>query len=425
MKTKIITFLGLLATAAFAIFGCAEEGRIDQIDPNAPAPSKVTVTQVISKPGGAVIKYSIPDDDNIMGVQVSYERNGEICHNMSSRYVDSLIVEGLGDTTPRPARVQSIAVNGKLSDPTEITIAPEVPMVKTAKLSLFETFGGIIISMDGNEDESDLAIVLMADSLLTEDGKRAYEMEWQDLYTFHTSSKKGTFIRHDIESKPQIFGAYLRDRWGNASDTLYKIITPLYEEELPYATWQNALLPTDCGERNTKYRFTNMFDRKTTTFFYTPIEGPLVRWFTLDLGYTAQLSRMRLLPSKNSFDYRGVYPQHWQVYGSMDPNPDGSWDDSWFLLKDVRTYKPSGYTGEGGAIGDITAEDQEWFRTISEYTFEASEDVPNPQRPVRYLRFKFLRNFNTFLIEYEDESTATTYYGVDDLYLWGQIIKDN
>ena len=425
MKKRIITVLGLLSTAAFAIFGCAEEGRIDQIDPNAPAPSKVTVTQVISKPGGAVIKYSIPDDDNIMGVQVTYERNGEECRNMSSRYVDSLIVEGLGDTTPRPAKVQSIAVNGKLSDPTEITIAPEVPMVKTAKLSLSETFGGIIINMDGNEEESDLAIVLMADSLLTEDGKRAYEMEWQDLYTFHTSSKKGTFIRHDIESKPQIFGAYLRDRWGNASDTLYKIITPLYEEELPYSTWRNALLPTDCGERNTKYRFTNMFDRSTSTFFYTPIEGPVVRWFTLELGYTAQLSRMRLMPSKNSFDYRGVYPQHWQVYGSMDPNPDGSWDDSWFLLKDVRTYKPSGYTGDGGAVGDITAEDQEWFRTISEYTFEASEDVPNPQRPVRYLRFKFLRNFNTFLVEYEDESAATTYYGVDDLYLWGQIVNDN
>ena len=77
MKTRITTTLILLST--LSLFGCMEEGRIDQIDPNAPVPSKVTVTQVISKPGGAIIKYSIPDDENIMGVQVSYQRNGEEC----------------------------------------------------------------------------------------------------------------------------------------------------------------------------------------------------------------------------------------------------------------------------------------------------------------------------------------------------------
>lgn len=422
MKTTIIT--PLIVLASLSLFGCVEEGRIDQIDPDAPAPSKVTVTEVISKPGGAIIKYRIPNDDNIMGVQVTYERNGEECHNMSSRYVDSLVVEGFGDTQAHPAVVQSISANGKVSEPTEITITPEVPMVMTAKLDLFETFGGIIISMEGNEDESDLAIVLMSDPTLADDGKPAHEMEWQDLYTFHTSSKKGTFVRHDIEAESQIFGAYLRDRWGNASDTLYKVMAPLFEEELPYKTWKNALLPTDCGQRSSSYAFTNMFDRSTSKFYYTPLNGPLEVWFTLSLGYTAQISRLRLLPAKYSFDYKGVYPQHWQVYGSMDPNPDGSWDESWFLLKDIYTYKPSGYTGEDGAVGDITEEDAEWFEHVSEYAFEATEEVPNPQRPVRYLRFKFLRNFNTFLMEIDDESSITTYFGVDDLYLWGQIIEE-
>jgi len=44
------------------LFGCKEEGRIDHIDDNAPAPvqiDKASIT-VQNTPGGAVLKYTVP-----------------------------------------------------------------------------------------------------------------------------------------------------------------------------------------------------------------------------------------------------------------------------------------------------------------------------------------------------------------------------
>ena len=113
------------------ILGCKDEGRIDHIDDSAPAPLPVTVLEVTSKPGGAVIKYEIPDDDNLLGVKVVYTRNNELCESKASRYVDTLVVEGFGNTLPQEVKLYSVGVNEKLSEPVTTTIQPLLPPVQS------------------------------------------------------------------------------------------------------------------------------------------------------------------------------------------------------------------------------------------------------------------------------------------------------
>lgn len=60
MKYTNIIVSVLIAVLAFA--ACKESSRVDLIDYSIPAPEKVTLKEVIPTPGGAVVKYDLPDD---------------------------------------------------------------------------------------------------------------------------------------------------------------------------------------------------------------------------------------------------------------------------------------------------------------------------------------------------------------------------
>ena len=151
-KITFVSAAWLVLLLAFA--SCEELGRIDQIDENAPAPKAATVTSVTTKPGGAIIHYSIPNDDNILGVKAVFERNGETCESMASRFVDSLVVEGFGDTAERKATVYAVGKNGKLSTGSPVTFTPETPPVQGATVDLEATFGGVRVKLEGNDSNA-------------------------------------------------------------------------------------------------------------------------------------------------------------------------------------------------------------------------------------------------------------------------------
>jgi hypothetical protein len=71
-----------------------------------------------------------------------------------------------------------------------------------------------------------------------------------------------------------------------------------------------------------------------------------------------------------------------EVWGSIDPNPDGSWDDSWTYLATAESKKPSGLP-----IGQFSEEDNQILNEGEEFSF--SRDVPT----VRYIRFKVLETW--------------------------------
>lgn len=422
METKIRLIEVVICSLAF-FCACGDEGRIDQIDDSIPAPGKVTIKSVTSRPGGAVIKYSIPNDDNLAGVKVVYERNGETCENMSSRFVDSLIVEGFGDTKERKARVYGVGVNGKLSDVVPVTITPLTPAVHSAKIELHETFGGISAFLSNNASRANLSIVLLRDTLLSDAGKPASEIEWDEFYTFHTSAEKILLARRGLEGRTMLYGVYLRDRWNNVSDIFYKELTPVEEIKLPTVTWKNMALPTDTWQPAeglySWYDISHLWDGNyhgDSNAWASP-NGPRSIWFTIDLGYTAKLSRMQIFHRQYEV-YSGSAERHFQVYGSENPNPDGSWDDSWFLLGDFQPLKPSGYQ-EDGSVGTITDEDRQYWTHTNEFVFEATEEVVNPYREIRYLRMKLLDTFESYGIEADYE--IRNQYVIGEIVLHGQM----
>ena len=58
-----------------------------------------------------------------------------------------------------------------------------------------------------------------------------------------------------------IFGAYLRDRWGNVSDTVKAIITPLEEVKLVKSKFRDAKIKDDnCTASAASYSIDKLWD---------------------------------------------------------------------------------------------------------------------------------------------------------------------
>lgn len=403
--------------APILIIGCKEEGRIDHIDGSLPPPAIVNVTKVTSIPGGAVIQYEMPKDENLLGAKVVYIRNNEICESKSSKYVDTLKIEGLGDTTPQEVKLYSIGLNEKLSEAIPVTIIPLDPPVRTVKFELNEGFGGVIVSIEENYSQADMAVILMADTM----GNTSDNSKMIDLQTFHTKSKEIKLARRGLKPNPHHFGAYLRDRWGNTSDTIFKTLTPIEEIKLPKTEFRNAALPTDyfiTAEGNNNYRLEQLWlgpEAADGNFYATSHKAPMPQWFTIELGHKMSISRIQKWPRSDYELYSSTAPRIFQVWGSDNPNPDGSWDDSWKLLGQFEQFKPSGY-GDGREVGPVTDEDKDYWYNRTEFEFIPTIEAPDPYQTVTHLRFKILSTYAT----YGTESTMGQVI-IGELTFWGQL----
>ncbi len=408
MKRLIYSFVIL-----FAFNGCKEEGRIDFIDDQASAPAPVEIKNVKNISGGAIITYNMPSDHNLLGVKAVYVRNGKTVETKGSLYVDTLIVEGFGNTNEQEIELFSIGRNEKLSSPVSIKISPLAPPVRLVKFDLEAGFGGVVVGLDENKTNADLSIVLLADTM----GNGKYV----EMQTFHTKSGKIKFSRRGLKIQSSQFGLYLRDRWNNVSDTIYRKLTPIEEVKIPSDLFRNAALPTDyflTAEGNTGYRLEQLWlgaDASDNAFYASSHSAPMPQWFTIDLGRRVSISRIQKWPRPDYELYSSTAPRTFEVWGSEAPNPDGSFDDSWFLIGEFEQFKPSGY-GEGREIGPVTNEDKDYWYNRTEFDVIPTAKAPDPYRPVTHLRIKVTSTFQTYGTE-----TNRSQIIIAQLAFWGQL----
>lgn len=411
----------IIAAASFLVFSCAESGRIDQVDTEDYTPEQVVVSSVNRVSGGAIVKYRLPDDTKFRGVRAEYSRLGETIFTQSSKYVDSIKIEGLSDTLNHVVNLYSIGKNGRLSEPVPVTVRPGMPAIRKVSLNLSSTFGGVRLVMTGNEDHASLAMTILKDDNLDDFGKDPSEMKWEEVYTYYSNGEDFTTTRYGLDTLKRIYGVCARDRWLNYSDTTYFMLAPYHEEALENSFWKIFYLPgdeTDCLEG--KYLFPRLFDGKWDSNMYCAgfTRGLRRKMLTIDMGYTASFSRMRLQPRGTSHAMSSTFTVwKWQIWGSTNPNPDGSLDDSWYLLGDFTQYKPSGLAADG-SIGVITEDDVAFFQNNNDYEFSESEEILDPQRPARFFRIVTLDSYTTFFNEFEEEPT-NVYYLIGEIMMWG------
>jgi hypothetical protein len=406
LNMKKIIYI-IISLAVIFWQGCKEEGRLDHIDESAPAPGKVTVSEVINTAGGAIIRFQIPKDENLLGVKAVYERNGEVCEAKASAYVDTLTVEGFGDTRPRRVDLYGVGVNGKLSDSVSVTVYPLEPPVLTASKEMWVAFGGVGIAFS-NPARSNLAITLMADTTGTN--------EWKAIQTFYTKADTGVYYQRGMDPKEYRFALFMRDRWNNCSDTLVRTITPLEETSISKSKFSCLRLPDDFYHEMSPYVIERAWDGSLSSFWASAVVANeyitrFPRHFTISMGCKAVISRMKLY-TRSSDAYKNQGVRRWQLWGSDNPPTDGSWNN-WHLLGEWEVFKPSGYEPDG-AVGTITQEDINYaVSNGAEAEVLITEQTPSPYIPVTHLRIRIMKAFDPQFVQGQTIIT--------ELEFWGQL----
>lgn len=397
----IMKKFALIATMALVLFSCQKTEREIPVSADDAAPAPLSNIKVENIPGGATISYTLPDSKDLLYVLAEYNiRDTMSMQKKVSYYNNSLTVEGFPDTLTHDVKLYAVSRGDKKSEPVTVKINPLTPPITAVFRSLVirPTFGGINIQF-ANKNGANVKInVLTTDSL-------------GDLYTpdiFYTKIDSGSFSSRGFDSVSRRFGVFIRDRWNNYSDTFFADIKPFFEQEIDKSKFTEIHLPTDSyDEHCCGTGMINLWDEKwdvnQPVFHTKPVAG-IPQWFTFDLGVKARLSRFKLyhrLSGNNGAGTDGAYyagdPKVIEVYGSNDPNPDGTWD-SWTLLGHFNSVKPSGEAAP-------TTEDIQ-YACVDGEDFEFPLNTP----PVRYLRFKIKETWG-----------QVTYMYMAELSFWGSL----
>ncbi|GAA4311850.1 DUF4998 domain-containing protein [Compostibacter hankyongensis] len=191
--------------------------------------------------------------------------------------------------------------------------------------------------------------------------------------------------------------------------TAYETVTvdaKMFEAELDKSGFSLYPLPGDYDEPNAATStvdkiWTNADAITDVNTYISLVNGhAMPQWFTIDLGGAYALTKMKLFQRGNTESgavrlYAGGNVMEFEVWGSLNPDPDynpddhgGDFDDSWVLLQSCKVERPSGNTIASGATrSDNTAEDIAAAEAGHEFSF-------NDAGKVRYLRIKVLKNWD-------------------------------
>ncbi|HEX7903215.1 MAG TPA: DUF5000 domain-containing lipoprotein, partial [Chitinophagaceae bacterium] len=398
------------------LFAACKKTNVCTGDPSAPGP--VTNARVENLPGAARITYTLPDNPNLLYVEAKWEVNGVKKNAKSSLYQNNILLEGFGNVEEHDVKLYAVSRCDVSSEPVATKVKPLPPPIEGVYTSLvaIETFGGLNVAYT-NPSRANIVI-----GILVKDSTGA----WQHVDFHYSSQAANNFnVRGFAQNPPPqtqkqyTFGIYIKDRWDNHTDTLVKVLTPIYEEmvdktkfrdirSLNYPIPQIAPLPTSGGaivngvDYSTNYPLRNLWDGSVSSMFHTKekVDQPL--WIPIDLDQTGavkyKLSRFKIWQRTGTFTFNHGNPHKWEIWGTNTPTVVSSW----VKLGEWTMTKPS-----GRVVGDNSNEDSQVATDGQEF------DFPVGLPATRYIGWKNVDSWGSI-------DGATGFMHLMELTLWGQ-----
>lgn len=372
-----IRLIGVIAMMITLVVSCEEE-KVGQYSIEDVPPAPITGVQIEALPGGAKITYDFPEETDISYVICEYEFNGEQKIVRSSVYSNFVTIEGLGEIAPCEFTLYLVDHSENRSEPFSGNFTPLEPPYQ----SIFKTitmepdFGGVVIRWQ-NETNALIGAFLYAMN-------DSSEWEEYDLVFSTQTSEKRSIRGYNTDERR--FGVSLLDQFGNRTDTVISIETPLYEKQLNKDNFENGHLFGDNYTTHTNNRSIDKIWDEDLDFIWhsSPTAGfTPPQTFTVDLGVEALLSRLLLWNRLDNFYFEQHNLRYFEVWGTTELSHDPSdtywageeWKDEWTLLGDFEEIKPSGLPS-GHTDEDVAA-----TKAGLEFVFEAGVGE------MRYLRF--------------------------------------
>lgn len=378
---------------------CKEESFGPLVDDNTP-PAAIQEAGVENLHGAAKITAVHPEDDDLLYVKAVVEVSpGKVREFRSSAFTNELLLEGFGESKPYEVKLYAADRGENLSEPYTVTIHPLTPPVVLVYESLIveKDFGGVTVYFE-NEIEANVAIVIEAQD---------DQGDWVEQETLYTKQAQGHFSARGFEAVEREFRIYVKDRWDNRSEEGIFTITPLFEEEIPKNNFKAYDLPGDntvqhCCGTGVKdiWDGINISDGDGVTFHTKPSNG-VPGTFTIDMGVTAVLSRMKLWGRNNSNKpYNMANIKKFEIWGSEEPPlATGEFPGNMTLLGSFESVKPSGQP-----LGTNTSEDVATAKAGEDFNFISGIAA------VRYIRVKVYSTWANL-----------SYWHIQEMTFWGEI----
>ncbi|MDD3036549.1 DUF4959 domain-containing protein [Bacteroides sp.] len=399
MKTKLILIYILICGA---ILGCKEdEVRAPYGDNDTTPPKDVSNVTIKSIAGGAVLKYDIPDDPDLLYVKAVFEAKAGVVREVrSSMYIDSLVIKGIGDVNEHKVTIYAVDRSENLSKGISASIIPNTPPVLTVRESLLAEadWGGFRLSLD-NAGKDPISIMVYYSNTETE-GSILHNV-------YYTEQAKGPLAIRGLNALPSHFSVKVRDRWENESEPYEFDLTPLKEVLLDAKRFKEMFIPGDVRFTFFGGGWDRFFNDNYSAgdFAHTDYPQAFPHPTTIDMGETVLLSRMKIWQRLVNEDfYKHACPRHFMIYGCPE-NLDPYKEENYTLLMDGHLEKPSG----GEFTDPNTSEDILAAEQGHEFLFE--NDL---MKPVRYVRFISLASWSGM------ECTR-----IAEMKFWGQYVNES
>jgi len=356
-------------------WSCRKETH-EPVESGGAKPGTVQNVKVTSLPGGAKLTYSLPSSDGILYVLAEFDRSTTDHQQVkASYYNNSLQVQGFADTLPHRVTLYVVTRSEVKSDSVVVIVNPLMPPFRKVfrTLSVSADFGGINIHYS-NPDTAHIVVVTCSN-----DSTGVYGV----VDNHYNNVLVDSFSVRGFDTTRRKFGVFIKDQYGNHSDTLTGYYTPFFEMALDKGLFSELDLPGDINYdwgRPIPDLWDNSLDDDKIWHSQPVDQNGWPVWITFDMGVTAKLSRCALWQRQgDDWIYQQNNPTVFEIWGSTDPNPDGSWDASWQLLVHHEVVKPSGLPQ-----GSVSTADQNAALAGEQMT------VPLDAPPVRYIRIKTL-----------------------------------
>jgi len=364
---SLLKRITLFLSVAMLCAGCSEEFN-GQFPVKTTPPAQVTLLPdgVANFPGGATITFQLPDETDLLYVKAVYQLpNGSIREEKVSSFSNSLTVRGFGRS--KVARIQLISVDRSRneSQPVEVEIHPEDSPIYGIfeSLDVNESWGGISLRWDNPLKENIVVSVL----------RRNDQNDCENIENFYSNAAK---IRQAVRGLDPImteFEFYVRDMYGNQTDTLKAALQPWVEIMLDKKKFVAIPLASNLaispyGSGNMSFMWDGRVALTTSNLFYIN-PGTVQPFFAINLGEKAKLSRFTYV-GRTDYFFRLHHAKEIQMYGTNDPlvgnNPNSSNSD-WILLNPeiFVSVRPS---GENVSI-PATGEDYDYAFAGEEFEF--------------------------------------------------------
>lgn len=397
MKNQILILIILLAVAA-----CKKQQRFTMESDGTP-PGKITLRSYQPLYGGARFFYTIPNDEDLLGVEAVYtNENNQTFKFMSSYFIDSVDVYGFADI--RDYKVQLFAVDraGNRSEPLDVSITPLEPAYRKVASTIQAKPGFSSFFLDWN-NELQQNITVYVDYEFPDKGTT------RNLTTVFSSNllTDRRFVNDLFLTPSEKVKVKVRvgDIYGNITDPIDKGEFNLFEDvQIPKQNWvlPNANdsiggVPMCFGnglEGRSAKVIDGIIDRgDNLNFMHTQARGRTGRaadgnmpWnFIVDLGAKYEISRI-ITTQRHSGGLANVNRGQYYQSENVGLYRVYIWDDvknAWEFIMEYKIPVPQGLTElefvKKGEAGDMA------------YMFP---DNPAYTKATRWFRYEAVKSFN-------------------------------